>query len=97
MKIKIYKNQYGFSTLAKNGDDKLYLSVQFKKGNEPQIESGTIEIKNGFFSNYRNKKDELVVKLIVMEYELQDDYVAEEREAIQNEQSYNVSSDELPF
>ena len=31
MKLRVYKNQYRFSTLAKNGDDKMYISVQFKK------------------------------------------------------------------
>lgn len=97
MKIKVYKNQYGFSTLCKNGDTKIYMPVQFKKENEPQIENGTVLIKNGFFSNYTDKNNLTKVKLVIMDYELQDDYVAEEREAIQNENSYSDNDSTLPF
>ena len=54
MKLRVYKNQYGFSTLAKNGDDKMYISVQFKKGTEPTTDTTDIIIKNSFFSLFNN-------------------------------------------
>lgn len=68
MKLTVYKNQYGFSTLAKNGEDKMYVSIQFKKGNEPQGERATIEIKDAFFSMYKNKVGIAFPKLVVMDY-----------------------------
>ena len=50
MKLRVYKNQYGFSTLAKNGEDKMYIQIQFKKGNEPTTDKTDIIIKDAFFS-----------------------------------------------
>lgn len=68
MKLTVFKNQYGFSTLAKNGDDKMYISVQFKKGNEPTEEKARINIEDAFFSMYKNKVGLAFPKLVVMKY-----------------------------
>ena len=37
-KLMIYKGMYGYQTLLKNGEDKLYVQVGFKKGQEPEQE-----------------------------------------------------------
>lgn len=68
MKITVYNGQYGFSTLAKNGEDKMYIQVQFKKGTEPMGDSARIDIKEGFFSMYKDKNGLAKPKLVIMEY-----------------------------
>ena len=68
MELVVYKNQYGFSTLAKNGDVKIYIPVQFKKGMEPLGEKVKIKIENAFFSNYTDKNGLTKPKLVVMNY-----------------------------
>ena len=99
MKLRVYKNQYGFSTLAKNGDDKMYISVQFKKGTEPTTDTVDIIIKDAFFSLFKNKQGLAFPKLVIMEYEIegQKTYEQIEREGIQNEQYYDTSELNLPF
>ena len=99
MKLRVYKNQYGFSTLAKNGEDKMYISVQFKKGTEPSTDTTDIIIKNAFFSMYKNKQGLSFPKLVIMEYEIEGQKTDEqiEREGIQNEQYYDASELNLPF
>ena len=99
MKLRVYKNQYGFITLAKNGDDKMYISVQFKKGTEPTTDTADIIIKNAFFSMYKNKQGLSLPKLVIMEYEIEGQKTDEqiEREGIQNEQYYDTSESDLPF
>jgi RecA/RadA recombinase len=69
MKLTVYKNQFGFSTLAKNGDVKIYIPVQFKQGiAEPEGEKAEIELEDAFFSNYTDKNGLTKPKLIVMQY-----------------------------
>ena len=89
MKINVYKGQYGYSTLCKNGEDKVYLQVQFKREMEPTEERLRIDIKDGFFSAYKNKNGVVIPKLVVMQYE------------IEGEQNNNMSEDNfddpLPF
>lgn len=99
MKLRVYRNQYGFSTLAKNGDDKMYISVQFKKGTEPTTDTADIIIKNAFFSMYKNKQGLSFPKLVIMEYEIEGQKTDEqiEREGIQNEQYYDTFESGLPF
>ena len=100
MKLRVYKNQYGFSTLAKNGEDKMYVQIQFKKGTEPTADTADIIIKDAFFSMYKNKQGLAFPKLVIMEYEIEGQKTDEqiEREGIQNEQYYEEeSSDSLPF
>jgi hypothetical protein len=71
MELTVFKNQYGYSTLAKNGDDKMYISVQFKKGNEPNTDRAKIKINNGFFSMYKNKVGLAFPKLVIMDYTIE--------------------------
>lgn len=89
MIINIFKNQYGYSTIARNGEDKMYIQVQFKKDLEPSFEKGKIKIHDGFFSMYKNKNGYSMPKVIVLSY----DQVKEEKtEEIEEEQEYD-----LPF
>ena len=99
MKLRAYKNQYGFSTLAKNGEDKMYIQIQFKKGNEPSTDTTDIIIKDAFFSMYKNKQGLAFPKLVIMEYEIEGQKTDEqiEREGIQNEQYYDTFESDLPF
>ena len=68
MELTVFKNQYGYSTLAKNGEDKMYISVQFKKGQEPNLDKARITILDGFFSMYKNKVGIAFPKLVIMDY-----------------------------
>ena len=99
MKLRVYKNQYGFSTLAKNGEDKMYVQIQFKKGTEPSTDTTDIIIKDAFFSLFKNKQGLAFPKLVIMEYEIEGQKTDEqiEREGIQNEQYYDTFESGLPF
>ena len=68
MKLTVYKNQYGFSTLAKNGEDKMYVSVQFRKGQEPTEEKTEIKVNDAFFSMYKDKNNLAKPKFVVLDY-----------------------------
>lgn len=70
MKLRVFKNQYGFSTLAKNKNtgDKMYISVQFTQGTEPNLEKVDIKINDAFFSMYKNKAGFAFPKLVIMDY-----------------------------
>lgn len=72
-KLTVYKGQYGFSTLLKNNEDKLYVQVAFRKGQEPTEEKVTIDIKNGFLSFYKDKNGFAKPKIVVLEYDLEYD------------------------
>lgn len=91
MKINVYKNMYGYSTLAKNGEDKMYISIQFKKGNEPNLEKAKINIKDAFFSMYKNKVGIAFPKLVVMDYEIEEDTATPQNDFIP------PFDDSLPF
>lgn len=95
----IFRNEFGYSTSIsrKNQDgeyEKMYLSVQLPKG--VKLENKTkINITKGFLSFYNDKNGLSKPKIVVMEY--QTDEEAQEREAIQNEQNYNYDFGQLPF
>lgn len=72
MELTVFKGQYGYSTLAKNGEDKMYIQVQFKKDIEPNEEKLKIKITNGFFSMYKNKNGLAFPKLVIMDFEIDD-------------------------
>lgn len=97
--IMIFKNEYGFSTSIsrKNQDgeyEKMYLSVQLPKGVE--LENKTkINITKAFLSFYTNKQGLPQIKIVVMEYKTNEEL--QEREAIQNEDSYEMNFGDLPF
>ena len=79
MKLRVYKNQYGYSTLAKNGDDKMYISVQFKKGDEPNTDKTEIiisQIVEGIlnYSFYSPKEYKLKPVENAFDYMLRQDF-----------------------
>lgn len=97
--IMIFKNEYGYSTSIsrknQNGEyEKMYLSVQLPKGVE--LENKTkINITKSFLSFYKNKQGLPQIKVVVMEYKTNEE--VQEREAIQNEDSYEMNFGNLPF
>lgn len=70
-KIYINKSQQygGYSTIIKNGDEKMYLSVSFKKSAEPTEDNLQINIKSAFLSFYKTKQGLQKVKIQIMDYE----------------------------
>lgn len=92
MKLTIFKNQYGYSTLAKNGEDKMYIQVQFKKGSEPTQDKSRIEVEDAFFSMYKNKAGFSFPKLVIMKY-----IELEEGQPVSNNEMLESYPDDLPF
>ena len=86
MKLRVYKNQYGFSTLAKNGEDKMYIQIQFKKGTEPTTDTTEIIIKDAFFSAFKNKNGFTFPKLVILSYS-----------KIENNEKSDLDENSLPF
>lgn len=89
-KLTVYKGQYGFSTLLKNNDDKLYVQVQFRKGQEPLQDKVQIDIKDGFLSFYKDKNGLARPKIVILEYQEIDSGVT-------TEYTNTFGSDDLPF
>ena len=83
------------SSKNQNGDwDKMYLSVQLPRNTI--LENGTdINITKGFLSFYKTNEGLPKIKLVIQEFQTKEE--TEEREAIQNEQNYNINDDDLPF
>jgi hypothetical protein len=94
MKLVVYKNQYGFTTLAKNGDDKMYISVQFKKGTEPDGGKVDINVLDGFFSVYKDKNNALKPKFVVMSYTTTEEPAGD---MINELDATDYTGDDLPF
>lgn len=67
--LYIYKGQFGYSTLLKNNEDKMYVQVSFKRGEEPTEEKLQINIKDGFLSFYKDKNGLAKPKIMILEYE----------------------------
>ena len=101
--IKTTKNNgYYTTTSSKNeeGSEKKYdlapISVNFRKG--VQIDNGTrVNIKNGFLSHYKLKKDdseeeEIRNKIVVLDYEIID-----KKESGNNAEFTPIEDDDLPF
>lgn len=101
----IFKSEYGYTTTISNKNingeyEKMYIQVQFPKGIE--LENKTkIKIVSSFLSFYKAKDGMPKLKLVVQDFrteedmqKMEEDYVKEEREAIQNENEYE---DDLPF
>lgn len=71
-KTMIFKSEYGYSTTISNKNqegqyDKMYVSVQLPKGVE--LENKTmIDITKGFMSFYKSKEGLPKLKIVVMEY-----------------------------
>jgi len=93
MKLWIKKGNYGWSTIAKNKDDKEmvgYVDISFKNGNEPK-ENSEIKISDGFFTCYKNKAGEVKTQLKVMDYEVL--RVSEYAKAEQEEKKEDIYAD----
>lgn len=77
----------------------MYLQVQLPKGVE--LENKTfINITKGFLTFYQTKEGLPKIKVVVMEYILDEESknIQQERTSIQNEEFYGVSFDNtLPF
>lgn len=85
----IYKSQQygGYSTYVTNQEkEKMYISVGFKKDQEPTEEKLKIEVKKAFLTFYKTKQGMAKPKIVVMEYskEQQDDFMS-------------VPTEDLPF
>lgn len=102
----IFKSEYGYTTTISNKNingeyEKMYIQVQFPKGIE--LENKTkIKIVSSFLSFYKTKDGMPKLKLVVQDFRTEEDmqkieenYAKEEREAIQNEDSFVDL--ELPF
>lgn len=77
----IYKNQQygGYSTYITNSDkEKMYISVGFRKGQEPTEDKLKIEVTKAFLTFYKTKQGMSKPKIVVMEYtkEQQDDFMS---------------------
>ena len=83
------------SSKNQNGEwDKMYLSVQLPKN--VILENGTdINITKGFLSFYKTNEGLPKIKIVIQEFQTKEEI--EEREAIINEQNYNINDDDLPF
>ena len=68
-KLAVYRGQFGFSTLVKNNEDKMYVQVQFRKGQEPLQDKAYIDIKDGFLSMYKDKNGLAKPKIVILEYQ----------------------------
>lgn len=91
-KTRIFKNEYNgrlnYTTSISNKKEdgtyeNMYLSVQFKKGQETE---GNIEIKDGFLSFYKTKEGLPKLKVVILDYakEEQNDFTS-------------IPAEDLPF
>lgn len=94
-KLMVYKGQFGYSTLLKNQEDKLYVQVGFRKGQEPFQEKAMIDIKDGFLSFYKDKNGAAKPKIVVLDYTELDIQV--EPQPTTNEPVFDPFGDDLPF
>lgn len=76
----------------------MYLSVQLPKGVELENKTN-VKITKGFLSFYQTKEKLPKIKIVVMEYTTDEEetYKNQERQAIQDEEIYGISQDDLPF
>lgn len=83
------------SSKNQNGEwDRMYLSVQLPRN--VILENNTdINITKGFLSFYKTNEGLPKIKLVIQEFQTKEEI--EEREAIINEQNYNINDDDLPF
>lgn len=101
--VRIFKKEINgkelYSTTISNKNlegqwDKMYLSVQLPRN--VVLENGTdINITKGFLSFYKTNEDLPKIKIVIQEFQTKEEI--EEREAIINEQNYNINDDDLPF
>lgn len=100
MKIYVNKGNYGWQTKATNNDEKMYIDVGFRKGQEPNQSFCQIKINEGFFSMYKTKTGLAKPKLVILDYEeiIKSKEEYEERQSIMEENEYEIKDNsELPF
>lgn len=70
MKLTVVKskNYDSWSTPATNGDNVIWISVQFKKGLAPTTDKLKIDVLDCFFSNYTKRDGTIEPKLVIMSY-----------------------------
>lgn len=86
--LTVYKNQYGYSALLRNDDDKMYINVGFRKGQEPVEEVSKLMITNGFLTFYKDKNGLAKPKIVVLDYFVNDNV---------NEEAGEIFEGDLPF
>jgi hypothetical protein len=96
-KLMVYKGQYGYSTLLKNQEDKLYVQVGFRKGQEPLQEKAMIDIKDGFLSFYKDKNGAAKPKIVVLDFTEIETQNFQPQEPTFDEPVFNPFDDDLPF
>lgn len=95
--LMVFRGQYGYSTLLKNKEDKLYVQVGFKRGQEPLQDKLMINIKDGFLSFYKDKNGFAKPKIVVMDYtEVETTQNNMEQNFIPNDEEV-LATDDLPF
>jgi len=92
-KLWIYKSKFGgYTTLLKNGEDKMYVQVSFRKEQEPEAEKLQIDIKEAFLGFYKTKEGNYKNKIVVLDYvELFD------KNEINDITANTQATDDLPF
>lgn len=96
-KIYINRGQFGYYTTIKNGEDKMFITVGFKNGQEPADGTTQITILDGFLTFYKNKQGLPQTKIMILDYNSNRDEEIE-REGIEQENNFNITSgDGLPF
>lgn len=96
--IKIFKNEYGYSTTVSNKDingnwDRMYITVQLPKGQE--LDSGTvILITKGFLTFYKDKSGFGKPKAVIQEFMV---IGQEEQPTSVDINELNAYGDDLPF
>ena len=102
MKLTVFKGQYGFSVIAKNkqlkeGENKMYIQVQFPRGTEPEGERATIKINDAFFSMYKDKNNLAKPKLVIMDYTLAEDKQENTNNEVVEDFGFTDIPSDLPF
>jgi len=93
-KCKLFRNDYengiSYSTTISNKNiegkyENMYVTVQMPKGTNLENKT-TIDITNGFLSNYKDKNGLMKIKLVVLDYDIEPE-----------EKPSEYTQDDLPF
>lgn len=101
--MRVYKGKYGYSTLCKNKNAeeeiKCYLSVGFRKTQEPIGDSVDIKVKDFFMTCYKKQDGSVQPKLFIMDYDLDEEVVTNDEGVKEVKPSTDlfITEDELPF
>ena len=92
-KTMIFKNDRGYSTTISNKKEdgsyeNMFIPVNFKKGIEVPNKT-KIDVKNGFLSFFKTKDGLAKVKMVIMEFDTEENYIPNDEEVLE--------PDMLPF